>query len=29
TKADIRQMMSQGKIVDVKTLYALQYWLAQ
>lgn len=29
TKAEIRQMMSQGKIVDVKTLYALQYWLAQ
>lgn len=29
TKDEIRQMMAQGQIVDVKTLYALQYWLAQ
>lgn len=29
TKDEIRAMMKKGEIVDIKTLFALQYWLAQ
>lgn len=28
TREEIREMLSRGEIVDLKTLYALQYWLA-
>lgn len=29
TKYDIQTMIQQGKIIDLKTLYALQYWLGE
>lgn len=29
TKSEIKEMMTKGEIVDIKTLFALQYWLNQ
>ncbi|MGX7349321.1 NUDIX hydrolase [Dolosicoccus paucivorans] len=29
TKEEIKQMIQQGEIVDLKTLHALQYWLGE
>lgn len=29
TQKEVRDMLAQGEIVDLKTLYALQYWLTQ